>query len=110
MVVDQRHDVVAGEQQIGFLEGEGHVIGGVARRRHRFERPAVAADDLAVGERHVGAEIHVGRGIEAARLADMERPRQPVRALRKNLGAGRRFDLRHRRRMIAMGMGDENVA
>ena len=102
--------MIAGEQQIGLLEGESHVIGGVARRRHRFERPAVAADDLAVGERDVGTEIHVGRGIEAARLADMERPRQPVRALRENFGAGRGFDFRHRRRMVAMGMGDENMA
>ncbi len=37
------HDMIAGEQQIGFLESERHVIGGMARRRHRFERPAVAA-------------------------------------------------------------------
>ena len=57
----------------------------MARRRYRFERPAVAAHCLAVGERHVGTEIHVGGGVEPARLADMERPGQPVRALRVNL-------------------------
>jgi hypothetical protein len=39
----------------------------------------------------------------------MQRPRQPVRALRVNLGPGRRFDFRHRRRMVAMGVGDENM-
>jgi hypothetical protein len=43
------HHMVAGKQQIGFLEGERHVIGGMARRRHRFERPAIAAHCLAVG-------------------------------------------------------------
>ena len=101
--------MVAGEQQVGFLERKRHVIGGVAGRRHRFERPAVAAHRLAVGERHVGTEIHVGGGVEPARLADMKRPRQPVRALRINLGAGRGFDFGHRRRMVAMGVGDENV-
>ena len=103
------HDVIAGKQQIGLLEGERHVIGGMAGRRHRFERPAVAADRLAVGERDVGTKIHVGRGVQPPRLADMQRPRQPVRTLRENLGSGRRLDLRHRRRMIAMGVGDENM-
>ena len=35
--------------------------------------------------------------------------RAAVRALGVNRGAGRRLDLGRRRRMIAMGMGDENV-
>ena len=101
--------MVAGEQQIGFLESKRHVIGGVAGRCHRFHRPAFAAHDLAVGERNVGTEIHVGGGIEPAGFADMQRPRQPVRALREYLGAGRRLHLGRRRRMIAVGMGDENM-
>ena len=86
------------------------MIGGVARRRHRFERPAVAAHDLAVGQRDVGPEIHIGRRIEPpGGLADVQRPRQPVRPLGEHFCAGRRLDLRHRRRVIAMRMGDENV-
>ncbi len=101
--------MIAGEEKIGFLEGKGHVIGGVAGRRHRFERPAVARHHLAVGERDIGPEIHVGRSIEPPGLADMQRPRQPVRALGEHFCAGRRLDLRHRRRVIAMRMGDENV-
>ena len=101
--------MVAGEQEIGLLERKRHVIGGMARRRHRFQRPAVARHHLAVGERDVGAEIEVGGRIEPSRLADLERPRQPVRTLGEHLGAGRRFDFGHRGRMIAMGMGDENM-
>ena len=101
--------MIAGEQQIGFLEGKRHVIGGVAGRRHRFQRPAVAAHHLAVGKRDIGTEIHVGRRIEPTGLADMQRTGQPVRPLRVDCRAGRRLDLRHRRRMIAMSVGDENM-
>ena len=103
------HDVIAGENQIGFLERERHVVGGVSRRGQRFKRPAVAAHGLAIGERDVGAEIHVGGSVEAARLADMQRPGEPVRAFGENFCAGRRLDLGHRRRMVAMGVGDEDV-
>ena len=42
-------------------------------------------------------------------LADMKRPSQPMRPLRVDCGAGRRLDLGHRGRMIAMGVGDENM-
>ena len=71
--------------------------------------PTVAAYHFAVGERHVRTEIHVGGGIEPSRLADMQRAGQPVRPLRENFGAGRRLDLGHRRRMVAMSVGDEDV-
>ena len=75
----------------------------------RFDGPAVARDHLAVGERDVGPEIHVAAGIEPARLADVQRPRRPVRAFGEDRGAGRGLDPGHRRRMIAMGVGDEDV-
>ena len=42
-------------------------------------RPAVAGDDLAVGERAVGLEVGVVAGVEARRLADIERPRGAMR-------------------------------
>ena len=103
------HDVIAGENQIGFLERERHVVGGVSRRGQRLERPAVAAHHFAIGERHVGAKIHVGGSVEPARLADMQRASEPVRALGENFCAGRGLDLGHRRRMVAMGVGDEDV-
>ena len=104
-----RHHVIAGKQQIRFPQGIGQVVRGVARRRHRFERPAVARHHLAVAERDVGPEIKVGAGIEPVGLADMQWPRRAVRALRIDHGTGRGLDLRHGRRMIAMGVGDENM-
>ena len=67
------------------------------------------ADDRAVGERDIGAEIHVGGGVEPRGFADMQRPRRPVRAFGVHRGAGRRLDLGHGRRMVAMGVGDEDV-
>ena len=104
-----RHHMVAGEQEIGFLECVRHVVGRVSGRRHRFHGPAGAADLFAVGERDIGAEIHVGAGVEPARLADVQRTRQAVGALRINLGAGCGLDLGHGGGMIAVGVGDENV-
>ena len=85
------------------------MIGGVAGRRHRLHGPAVAADRIAILERGVGTKVHVGRGVEPARVADVQRARQPVRPFGKNRGAGRGLDLRHGGRMVAMGVRDENV-
>ncbi len=71
-----RHHVVAGKDQVGFLERIGHVVRGVSRGRQRLDGPAVAGYDRAVGERDVGAEVHVAAGVEPAGLADMQRPRR----------------------------------
>ena len=101
--------MVAGEQHVFLLERVGHVVGGVAGRRHRFDGPAVAAHHLAVLERDVGAEVAVGAGVERIVLADMQGPRGAVRAFGIDRGAGRRLDRRHRRRMVAVGVGDENM-
>ena len=40
----------------------------------------------------------------------MQRAGQPVRALGENSCAGRGFDLGRRRRMVAMGMSDDDVS
>ena len=74
---------------------------------NRFDGPAVARNDRAVRERDVGTEIQVARGIEPAALADMQRPRRAMRAFSVDGGAGRRLDLGHGRRMVAVGVGDE---
>ncbi len=102
------HHVIAGEQRVRFLEGVGHVVGGVAGCGHRFNGPAVAGHDLAVLERDVGLEIAVAAGIERVVLADMQRPRGAMRPLGIDSGAGCRLDGRHRRRMVAVGVGDED--
>ena len=67
------------------------------------------AHHLAVGERAVGPEVGVVGGVEPRRLADMQRARGAVRALGQHLRAGRRLDRRHAGRMIAVGVGDEDV-
>ena len=48
------HHVIAGEQRAAFLQREAQVVRGVPRRRDGFERPAVAADALAVSQDTVG--------------------------------------------------------
>ncbi len=72
-------------------------------------RPAVAADHLAVGERAVGPEVGVVGGFEPRPVADMQRARGAMRAFGQNQRAGRRLDRRHAGRMVAVGVGDENM-
>ena len=72
-------------------------------------RPAVAGDHLAILERHIGPEVAVGAGIERIVLADMQWPRGAVRPFGIDRRAGRCLDRGHRRRVVAMGVGDENV-
>ena len=85
------------------------MVGGVAGRRHRLDGPALAGHDLAVGERAIGPEIGVVAGVEARRLADIERPRGPMRPFGQHRAPVAALIARHRRRMIAMGMGDEDM-
>ena len=103
------HHVVAGKHQVLLAQRKRHVVGGVAGRRDGFEREAVAAHHLAVGERLVGAEIGVVAGVEARRLADMQRPRRPVRSLAIGPGAGQRLDARRAGRVVAVGMRDDDM-
>ena len=81
----------------------------MAWRRDGFERPAVAGDDLAVGQRAVGSEIGVVAGVETRRLAHIERAGGAVRAFRQHRRAGCRLDAGCRRRMVAMGVRDEDM-
>ena len=82
---------------------------GVAGRRHSFDGPALAAHHLPVLERDIGTEVAVGAGVERIMLADVQGPRGSMRAFGIDRGVGCRLDGRHRRRMIAVGVGDENV-
>ena len=87
--------MIAGKQDIRSLERIGHVIGGVARRGDRLERPSAAVHHLAVGERMVGAEGMIAAGIERIVLADMQGAGGAVRAFAERARAGRRLDARH---------------
>ena len=103
------HDVVAGKHHARILQRERHVVRGVAGRGHGFERPAVAAHHVAVGQRVIGAEVGVVARLHARRLAGIERARRAVRALGIDGRAGRGLDGGRRGRMVAMGVGDEDV-
>ena len=89
--------MIAGKHEIRLLQRERHVVGGVAGRRDRLDGPAVAAHDLAVGERAIGPEIRVVARLHARRLAGMERTRGAVRAFGIDGRAGRGLDRRARR-------------
>src|SRR6187399_2170427 len=81
----------------------------MARRRHGLNGPAVAADVLTILERNVRTEIAVGTGIERIELADMQGPRRTMWTLGTDGRTRSRLDGWHGRRMIPMGVGDENM-
>src|SRR4029453_12076781 len=82
---------------------------GVGRGRHRFERPTRTFDDVTVLHGNVGPEVAVGAGFRIVLLALEPRPRGAVRTLGIDGGAGGGLDPRRVRRVIAMGMGDQDV-
>ena len=103
------HDVIAGEQEIRLLQRKGHVVGGMAGRRDRLDRPARARDDFAISKRAVGTEIGVVARVQSRGLTDIERARGTMCAFGEDHGAGCGFDPRHGGGMVAMGVGNENV-
>ena len=101
--------MVADEKHFTLRPGEGQMIGGMARRRHRLQRPAGAFDGLAVPYRDVGLEVAVGAGFRIVLLALIARPRRAMRPLGIHGRAGRSLDPRGVRRMVAVGVGDQNM-
>ncbi len=85
------------------------MIGGVARRCDRLQRPALPFDHVAVLHFDIGPEIAVGAGLRIVLLALEARPRGAMRPLGIDRRAGGGLDPRRVRRVVAMGMGDENM-
>ena len=99
------HDVVAGEEDPVFAQGEADVVRGVARGVHALEGPAVPFYDVAVAHLDLGDELHVAAlldlhpaaaGSVRAIAVDCARPDHRL----ERPGGGR---------MVVVGMGDENV-
>ena len=64
------HDVIAGEQRAAFDHLIAQVVAGVARGRHRRDRPVGAADPLAVGQDPVGHVVGIESGIGAGAIVN----------------------------------------
>ena len=103
------HDVIADKADLPLRPGKGHVVGGMAGRGDSLERPAVALDDVAAVHRDIRPEVAVGARLRIVLFALIARPRGAVRTLGIDGGAGRSLDPRGVRRMVAMGMRDENM-
>ncbi len=103
------HHVIADEHQFSLWPGERDVVGGVAGGEHGFERPALAMDQFAVAQLHIGFEIAVGTGFGGNLLALVTRPRGAVRAFGINGSAGGGLDPRRVRRVVLVGVGDQDV-
>src|SRR5581483_10267578 len=89
--------------------GKGHMVGGMAGCSDSFQLPARAFDNLAVFHRDIRPEVAVGAGLRIVLLALIARPRGAMRPFGIDGGASRGLDPRGVRRMVAMGVRDEDV-
>ena len=107
--VDQPMTWSPENSELVSFERIGHVIGAMARRRNRLQRPARSRDDISVAQRMVGTKVHVAGGIERIDLADMKRPRDAVRPLAIGRRTGRSLYRGRCRGMIAMRVGEKDM-
>src|SRR5204863_2368408 len=77
---------------------------------HSFEPPAATLDDIAMGDPDIGREVAVGAGLRVVLLALETRARGTMRAFGIDRRAGRLLEPRGVRRMVAVGVGDEDMA
>ncbi len=103
------HHVIADEIDLSLGPGERQMIGGVAGRRDRLQRKPLPFDDVAVLDLDVRPEIAVGAGFRIVLLALEARPRGAMRSLGIDRRAGGGLDPRGVRRVVAVGMGDQNM-
>ena len=85
------------------------MVGGMPGGRHRFQRPAGTFDGVAVLDLDIRPEIAVGTGFRIVLLALEARPRGAVRPLGIDRRAGRSLDPRGVRRVVVVGMGDQDM-
>ena len=102
--------MIAREQRVLLRQGEGEVVGGVAGGLDGREAPSRPGDGIAVVHQLFRRIAGVGGSIEDALLARAEQPRGAVRPAADDPGAGRRLEQRHRRGMVAMCVGDDDMA
>jgi hypothetical protein len=99
--------VIAREQDALLAQLEAEVIAAVTGRMHRFERPAVALDDLAIGDADIGYECQVGAGFDrgAALVAALT-----VRTEAERARAGTLAEQSRSGRMIHVRVRDDLVS
>ena len=81
------------------------MVGRVARRVDSLERPAGTFNDVAIPECHIGREV-----IVSALFNIIPRFPTTVRAEAVGFGAARLFQVARGGRMVAVGVGDQQVA
>jgi len=103
------HDVVAGEEDFSAPQRKTQMVGCMSRRVHGGDRPTVTIEAPSVGQGKVGNEVlfHVlaARRAGALRAAIGDAP-----AKAHGFGAGGGEQRRHAVGVVAMGMGDDDVA
>src|SRR5690349_12654132 len=101
--------MVADEADLALRPGKREVIGGMTGGCHRLHSPACTLDEIAVLHLDIGPEITVSAGFRIVLLALEAGPRRPMRTLCIDGSAGRLLDPAGVGRMVAMGVGDEDV-
>src|SRR6516164_1145554 len=100
------HDVVAAKQNSIIRQREAKMVRGMAGGVDRLETPTLAGDGVAVAHGHIRNEVPVPPFLDPGLAA----PSSGMRAVTPGRGPGRRLQWRGRRRMVAMGVGDQDVS
>src|SRR6266404_7482040 len=97
--------MIAAEQNPAVRQSEAQVVRGVTRCVDRFETPTIARDLVPVLQGYIGHEVPVAAFLDGG-----------VAPLAAGMGAeavgrstGRRLQRLRRRRMVAVGVGDQDV-
>lgn len=102
------HDVVARQQPGRARDAEGQVVGAMAGRRDHLQRHAAGGDALALAQDPIGHQLPVAVGSNGIELEQTLLPARPMPAAEPDRGARRLAQPPHQRRVIAMGVGEDD--
>jgi hypothetical protein len=104
------HDMIAGEERALFGKREAEMVRSVARRMNRRHAPTRSRHDIAVAQGVIGTEVVIAAFFgDAAHTSAILGAARAVGTEAVSGGARHVLQRRRRRRVIDMGMGDENV-
>ena len=85
------------------------MVFGVPGGKHCLQRPAIAADAIAMAQDMVWLEFPVCRSVKHIGLAKVQLTRSPMPTFRQDRCAGNPRELTRQRRMIDMRMRDHDM-
>ena len=102
--------MIAGKQHIFLPQMIAGMVRGMARRINRLQGPALGIQDIGIVGQGVGHVIRIGLFVRDGAVRGLAYAAMAVRAAAPDMGIRLRLQRRRARGMVAMGMGDDDVA